>query len=303
MNEVLPYLGYLLAVAFAFYAFVCKKQLLDLRALLSDAATKGQQQRERLKQADQLVQGAQKQAALTQDQLRKLERKLAEARLKAHQAEKAQEEASRNGQDEAARLSRQLDHWREQNQVLTEQLSEAVREKKQIQEQAIALEKNLEKQTNAKTQQLEQKLSDSQDEYKKLRSELKRSHHRLEKLQAILKQVNPAETKRLRARLSRTEQLFKSMKGLRELAEERNQNWESAIRLMAGHILRQAKVDHKAPIGPILGKALERIGVSLEEHAPEAFSPEARSHGENSRSLAQASGSTRPKDAITETAP
>ncbi|MFW7377818.1 MAG: hypothetical protein ACOH5I_03280 [Oligoflexus sp.] len=271
MIDFVPYLGFILALVFAFYAFMSRKQVLDVRALLVDAGVKSQQQRERLKQAENQATQSQKQLSQVNEQLKKLEKKSADARVRQEQLEKELQQARSQTEDQVQLVRRQLEHQTEQNQVLTAQLSEAIREKKQIQEQATQLEKNLEKQSSSITQELEAKLAVAQENYKTLKNEHKRSLQKLNKLQSLLKTVDPAETKRLKARLSRTEQLYKSMKGLREMAEERNQNWETAIRLLAAHITNKSVMDHKEPIGPILGEALQKIGSSLEVNAPDSF--------------------------------
>lgn len=58
-----------------------------------------------------------------------------------------------------------------------------------------------------------------------------------------------------------------SMKGLREMADERNKNWEVALAKLSKWILRNsdsklAKSDN-TNIGPMVGEALEIIGAKL----------------------------------------
>jgi hypothetical protein len=66
------------------------------------------------------------------------------------------------------------------------------------------------------------------------------------------------------------------MKGLREMTDERNRNWEVALKKMAAYIVNakhggKAVMDHKA-VGPLVGEALELIGAQLVDDAID-FSP------------------------------
>ena len=55
------------------------------------------------------------------------------------------------------------------------------------------------------------------------------------------------------------------MKGLRELAEERNRNWETALRHFSLHILKEGPDSPAAglALAPLVVNALEKIGTSL----------------------------------------
>jgi hypothetical protein len=78
----------------------------------------------------------------------------------------------------------------------------------------------------------------------------------------------------LRRRSTHNETLFHSMKGLRDMSDERSQNWEIALRKMATWILESSSLAKpndpilSQSIGPIVGEALERIGGSLLEYSP-----------------------------------
>ena len=79
----------------------------------------------------------------------------------------------------------------------------------------------------------------------------------------------------LRRRSTHNETLFTSMRGLREMSDERSQNWEIALKKMATWILTSSSVAQPndpilaQSIGPIVGEALARIGSSLLEFSAE----------------------------------
>ena len=73
----------------------------------------------------------------------------------------------------------------------------------------------------------------------------------------------------MRRRAIHNEQLFHSMKSLRDMSDERNRNWESALQTLATWILSSSPVAKpndpilSQPVGPLVGEALQRIGGSL----------------------------------------
>ena len=91
--------------------------------------------------------------------------------------------------------------------------------------------------------------------------------HQVEKAREVLSKVKPGELKRFKVKSTRMEQLYTSMKGLREMAEERNHNWETALRLMSSHITGKTLAEGEST-APLVGEALEKLGVVLmtDEH-------------------------------------
>lgn len=81
--------------------------------------------------------------------------------------------------------------------------------------------------------------------------------------------INPREFDTLKRRANHYERLYSGMKGLRDMVDERNKNWEDALVKMARWILTSSPVAKphdpilNAGIGPIVGEALERIGAKI----------------------------------------
>lgn len=109
----------------------------------------------------------------------------------------------------------------------------------------------------------------------KLKTELLTERSRAQDLDRELKQlkgketVNPREFDTLKRRASHYERLYAGMKGLRDMVDERNKNWEDALGKMARWILTDSPVAKPNDpvlakgIGPVVGEALERIGVNI----------------------------------------
>lgn len=123
--------------------------------------------------------------------------------------------------------------------------------------------------------QLERDLEDSvkkvNGKIKSENDELRRKLAHLEKesSQVAAQASDLKELEKLRRRAAHNEQLYQSMKSLRDMADERNRNWEHALRSLATWILSSSSVARpndpvlSQSIGPLVGEALERIGGSL----------------------------------------
>lgn len=83
--------------------------------------------------------------------------------------------------------------------------------------------------------------------------------------------ISPRDFDTLKRRASHYERLYTGMKGLRDMVDERNKNWEDALGKMARWILTSSPVAKPNDpvlaegIGPIVGEALERVGLSILE--------------------------------------
>ena len=75
---------------------------------------------------------------------------------------------------------------------------------------------------------------------------------------------DPAELHRLKRKIAQYARLYSSMKGLREMSEERNRNWEVALQRLATWILEEKGLTISAQaIGPLVGQAMQVIGAQL----------------------------------------
>lgn len=111
----------------------------------------------------------------------------------------------------------------------------------------------------------------------KLKAELSQERRRNQDLDQELKQlksrevINPRDFDTLRRRASHYERLYAGMKGLRDMVDERNKNWEDALEKLARWVLTSSQVAKPndpilaSGIGPVVGEALERIGLTLLE--------------------------------------
>jgi hypothetical protein len=110
---------------------------------------------------------------------------------------------------------------------------------------------------------------------KDLRQRVEQAEQAMKKAEAIASQnVNPEEVRLLKRKLAQFERLYAGMKGMRELADERNHNLETAVRKLATYTLKTQQTEANGAsaaipttLGPLVGGALEVIGAVLIEDA------------------------------------
>jgi len=167
--------------------------------------------------------------------------------------------------DELASIDRKSEHTGEQIQVLTSQLKEADAERKAAELRAQRAEEELHKRIDAAKVDAETRLEKVQVESRKNRVELAALQSKLAAAEAELKQGNPEDVKRLKKKVAQLEHLLTSMRGLKEMAEERNQNWEVALKILAKEQMRTrgVKLQGNESLGLLVSSALELLGTEL----------------------------------------
>lgn len=99
------------------------------------------------------------------------------------------------------------------------------------------------------------------------RSRLAEFERDKQSLEKRARSADPAEMRKLKRKIGQYERLYSSMKGLREMTEERNRNWEVALRKLSQWVITEGpgRRGGAAPqeIGPLVGQALTAIGAQL----------------------------------------
>lgn len=170
--------------------------------------------------------------------------------------------------DERQGLLLRLEHLEQESVTLKEQLAESDLElKNALDNERAHSQAHLQAGSQAakqKQQQLQQQIADLKKESSQQQQSLAKQAAKVARLNEILKAVDPTETKKAKRKLKQMEQLYISIKGRKELTEERNANLEAAVRHLAAH-LTGTPLEENAPLGQVLGRALNQIGVELGE--------------------------------------
>jgi chromosome segregation ATPase len=156
------------------------------------------------------------------------------------------------------------------NADLSQQLAQQAQDLSRLQERYQSLAESSQSSLRDVESTSVQQMGQLKAELVSARRELHKTTKELQQYKGYLGS-NPKDYDTLRRRLGHAQTLYHSMKSLRELADERNQNWESALRQLAQWIVENHKdssVQHREvaakSIGPLVGQALELIGSEIQ---------------------------------------
>lgn len=269
MMEQYGILGIAIAVVIAPYAFLLRRRLLETKALLSDASLKYKTNIEQLKDVKAKNSKAEKSLQELNAQVSKFEK---QKQRKEELIQELRSQIDEIKEIHHAEQKRQKDHADEEKRALISQLEDATLARKEALEKLDEWERNKKSREKDKVQKeqnlkKDEELKSLQESAKKLRGELKKQNEMIEKMRKAL-QIN----RQLKVRHTKLETLYKSMKGLKELTDERNQNWEKALRLLSQAVLvgKADVVDsiNSQPLTAMVTRALDEIGAKLviDEH-------------------------------------
>ncbi len=259
VSKYFAFLGFALAAISLVWAFIGQRKVASLQALLNEAANRFQLGKEAYQKLQAEHQKGAEEESIRRQTVNNLEKNLEEARKK-FQSQKIENEATiLSLREEMRRVELKKEHLEEENRELMTQIREAEQLKnasmKELRGAAIESDMKL----KAETAHLRQQLDEWRQKAHTLESENR-------KMKVVFAKVDPAESNRNRVKAREMERLFQSMKGLRELAEERNNNLEVAVRKLSAYITRKPETladGTPSPLGPMVGEALESIGARL----------------------------------------
>jgi chromosome segregation ATPase len=265
MANYLPILAAVVAVVGCVSALLTRRKLQETQALLADTALRFDALSKQLKLAEQQSKTLQDSSDKTKQQAALADRQLEDVKLRLHEKSQEVERHKAELNEQVKRIELQKEHLKEQVAAMTGQLSEAVREKKAVLSELEKLQKETADNQLKVTEQLRGQLREAQQATQQAKREKQQIEAQMQRLRSESVSVSPEEIKKYRLKVARMEQLYTSMKGLRDMAEERNQNWETALRHFALYILdgQSAGLSPARPIGPLVGEALEKIGATL----------------------------------------
>ncbi len=265
MANLLPILAAVIAVLGFATAFLTRRKLQETQALLADTALRFDAVNKQQKQIEQQNKTLQESSDRFRQQATQSDKQIDEVKLRLHEKSQEVERHKQEISEQLKRVQLQKEHLSEQVTAMSAQLSEAIRDKKAAVVELERLQKEAQDTQLKVTEQVRVQLRESQQALQQIKREKGQLEAQLQKTRSETQAVSPEELKRYRLKVARMEQLYASMKGLRDMAEERNQNWETALRHFATFVLegKATPQDAQRPLGPLVGEALEKIGATL----------------------------------------
>lgn len=237
-----------------------------LYALLVEGANRFEELRSRSTQLEQALLKTEERVKQGREAQARLERALSESR------EKGAELLQRfEAKDAEGKIS--TDKLELQKNFLEKQLLKAQDQLRQSEEarDGLLAERNQLAQTIVRAADIQDKAVLAAKEDGKLRErelllKAREMEAKVDNATKLMNTVDPNEIRKVKRKIAQYDRLYASMKGLREMTEERNRNWEVALKKLSGWIIHEhAGAEARLPehIGPLVGRALELIGAQL----------------------------------------
>lgn len=268
MSEFISFAGYVIAAAMAVVAFFCWRKTLGLHAVLDESIQRFDVMRKRGQELEVELRKTSEKLEQKTDQLKRLEKSAKSAKNRKNDDQQKLQVQVADYKEKLETQDLQLDHLKKQVDALTAQLKEADYERKDLQTRLSYSSKGLEEKIAEKTEPLIEEIKTLKKQKSASENRAENLQQKLSELKKLTAEIDPAAVKNLKRRAQHFESLYKSMRGLREMSDERNRNWEVALKRMASWILDQSDIEHRdkvknAPLGPLVGEALEVIGERL----------------------------------------
>lgn len=191
------------------------------------------------------------------------------------------EEKFKQHRETAQSLTAAVEESRLKAAELTRKLEAKEHEARLISEKLELQKGHLEKQLT-KTQEMLRVAEEQRGEHFLKEKEWQAKAIELEKGKADFEQkakaLDPGELRKLKRKIAQYDRLYSSMKGLREMSEERNRNWEVALRKLSLWVLAEEGETRpdlaQLPIGPLVAKSLQAIGAQLIDESEKGFGAE-----------------------------
>jgi chromosome segregation ATPase len=164
-----------------------------------------------------------------------------------------------------AKAERRADHFESQCETLLQQIRAAETSRTEAERRYQEISDEMEHKLKSSRESSENRAGQMREELRALKSEHDQLKKNAELMQEQLKIANPEDIKRHRRKIAHLEHLLMSMRGLKEMAEERNQNWEMALRILSRAILTERSSPRASDekLGLLVAAAMEAVGHQL----------------------------------------
>lgn len=182
------------------------------------------------------------------------------------------------------------DNFKEQAHALTAQLKEIDAEKRELRLQAKDASEVASSKVRAELDKLKAKNRDLLSDVKEKSAELNKVERKFSRLKEDSQKIEPTELKKMKRKLVQYSHFYMTMKGLKELAEERNDNWQTALKHLSRFIVNKEAPDFaatKPEIGPLVAKALTITGNDFGIQDDEPESPQTKTEKTPTKSISE----------------
>lgn len=261
LEQILIIVGGITSCALLFWVYQLKQNASSLHDKISKLELASKDQQKKLSHSHKALEEQKSKGQQGAKASKKLEKELSHLKTKLAEKEKEAHNKSEETQLKLSKALDQLEHYQSQCSALTDQLKSVDQDNRSFR---LKCEEKVEA-AETKLQEVSKKYKKEADElkkqFKKDDQDDKRLKSKLTKLEEQIKSADPLALKKAKSRANRNQQLYQIMRGHKEMLEERNTNWELALRILASWVLSSQKKSVESPekLGDLVGGALEAI--------------------------------------------
>jgi chromosome segregation ATPase len=273
ITEWFPILGYLLAMFMSFMTIYFWKLVSDKDREMEILHHSRENQNSDMIELSAQNKIMQQKIGKTQDDSQKFRDAVQKARSEIKQLQKTVAMHGTVVLDAENSYARKLENFETQQKALMAQAQQSDANRKQAEDSYRQLTDKFDVQLKQAQQELHIKIEALRADVATAQNNLQAKTLELQTLSAETEGLSQQELKRLKKKVLHLQYLYSTMKGLKEMAEERNTNWEVALRSLSLHTLEQkltkaprgasVKDNASKTLGVMVAEALETIGSQL----------------------------------------
>jgi len=265
VEGILPFTGFVLAAVMAGVAFLCWRKAMSYHVLLVESSQRFDALRHKLRKFEKDYANNCSQLLEKKQQLDISIKSNQELSLSWDEKFTNLSTSYDRAREDLSQKELKLDHLTKQVEVMTSQLREADNIRRDLQEKISYAQKSESEASKEVKTKLQAELKELKRKNHQLEGTTKSTQAAFDRIKRQAEKVGIDQLQANKRKLGHYKHLYQSMRGLREMADERNLNWERALRMLSGWVLSKdpKNLDQTIPLGTVVGDALEHIGEGL----------------------------------------
>lgn len=262
-EPIITTIGYLLGFAFIVVAAYYRSQLSKKEQQNESLAKQLDKQGAKLNKLENKLKSNHEESTAKKDKSVRLEKDFNQLKALLVEKQKQWDIFKEEQSTEVDRYKSIALRAKEQQNVLLTQLAEMDEEKNSLRHSlenaTVKAEEAQSKAYSKKIQTLQTSLNETKKKNKELEQIFLQKEKKLGDLTDKLKDFDPSALKKAKIKISRYSHLYHLMKGHKEMVEERNNNWELALKLLSTWVLKQSQPGSEIPtnLGTLVASALD----------------------------------------------
>jgi chromosome segregation ATPase len=254
--------GYLMTSCVSVVAFLLWRRSADMQALVDESYRRYEIIQKQMENAASEWNHLKKKSVLAQEKVAQLDKELVKKEKQHIELSQELERERNSSKDKIHQLELRNEHYKQEMAVVLKQIKEAEHKTRIAEQELILMQAKADAEKESAKQPLKEQIELTKKQLDLMAEELRCERRKVDQFKELTAGVEPKQFVSMRRKLKDYDYLYRSMRGLKEMTEERNLNFEAALRKLSGYVLRIPEKDkiEKEAIGKLVGDALEVIG-------------------------------------------